>query len=243
MTTLDKITAVMALPSADALATEARQAAMMVTDLIVSTDTELQLVTDDLRAMKARRDALEERRLSITRPIDQAKAGIMDLFRSPLAMYDAAIEAGKRACITYTSARDRRLREEQAERERVAQAERDRLAAEARALEDQARAAAPEVAAQLVEQAAAKQVQAITTVAPILPAAAKVSGAHGRKAWTVDVTDAKAVVLAIIQRHPEMFDKCVGLQTPGLRAWANLVDGKLDLPGMTVSERESMVLR
>jgi hypothetical protein len=244
MTTPDKITAVMALPSADSLATEAQQTTATVVGITISSDTGLQLVIDDLKAIKTRRDALEARRMTITRPLDQAKQAVMDLFRRPLEAMDMAISAGKQACVAYTRERDRRLAQEQAEREHAAKAERDRLVAEARALMTKA-AEAPSIIAQaqLEQEAVDLQTRAITTVAPIMPAAAKAVGAHGRKSWTVDVTDPKAVVLAIIQHHPAMFDKCVGLQLPGLRAWANLVDGKLDLPGMTVSERDSLVLR
>jgi hypothetical protein len=244
MTTTENITAVMALPSADSLAVEARQATATVVGITISSDSELQLVVDDLKAIKTRRDALEARRMTITRPLDQAKQAVMDLFRAPLEAMDRAISAGKQACLAYTRERDRRLAKEQAERERAAQAERDRLAAEARALADKAAATADvEQADRLRDMADAVKVQAITTVAPIMPAAPKMAGTHTAKRWGVEVTDPKALAAAMLRDHPDMFDSCWAPNEAKLRSWATLKDGKLSVDGLRVFQADTMVLR
>lgn len=242
MTTAERITAVMALPSPDVLAAEATAATTMVVGITVSSDAELQLVTDDLRGIKAKRDALEARRLTITRPMDQAKAAVMDLFRAPLAAMDQAIEAGKRACLTYTRERDRRLAEEQRQREQAAAAERRRLEDEAAARLAQI-ITTPAQAREVAMDVQALQAAAATTVAPILPAPAKVAGAHTAKRWAAAVTDKRALARHLLEHEPALFDAWFSVEAAQLRRYATMLDGKVSLPGLEVSEAESMVLR
>lgn len=245
-TTQEKITAALVLPTGDALAAQANQATTMIVGVTIDSDSDLQLMVDELREVKAKRDKLEALRLTLTRPLDQAKQAAMDLFRGPLAAMDGAIEVGKRACLAYTRERDRRLAAEQAERERVAKAERDRIAAEAAELQRQAMVAATAKQAQaLADKAAELQVQAVTTVAPILPSPVKATGSHTAKRWTVRVTDKRALVDHLVRSVTEedLFDALVDVNEAKLRTLATVHGGKLSMPGLVVEEATSMVLR
>jgi len=247
MTTKEQITTALALPSPDVLAAQAKQASVMLVDVVVSSDAELQLMTDELRQAKAKRDAIEDRRLQITRPLDQSKASVMDLFRAPLAIMDAAIEAGKRACLTYTRERDARIAREQREAQEKADAERRRLQAEADALALKARQEAMAGNAAVAEATAAvatqKMQEALTTVAPIYTAPARTAGAHQARRWTVRITDKRSLVYYLLDKDPQLFDAAVNVDEAKLRSWATLHNGQRTMPGMEVIEATSMVLR
>jgi hypothetical protein len=89
----------------------------------------------------------------------------------------------------------------------------------------------------------AVKVQAITTVAPIMPAAPKMAGTHTAKRWGVEVQNSRALAIAMLRDHPDMFDSCWAPNEAKLRSWATLKDGKLSVDGLRVFQADTMVLR
>lgn len=71
------------------------QAALAVQSLVgasIDTQQEHDLVTDWVRVARERRNVYEEKRKTITRPMDEAKAAVMDLFRPTIEYLDAYIK-------------------------------------------------------------------------------------------------------------------------------------------------------
>lgn len=129
---------------------------------------------DELKAIKTRRSEIEELRLSLTRPLDEAKRRIMDLFRLPTERLDQAEAVLKRGMLSFQNAerekqeqarreaeaRARVEREEAERRQRAAEAEERRIREEAAAKERQAREDA-EAARRAGDEAAARAAEAL----------------------------------------------------------------------------------
>lgn len=116
------------------------------------------VAADQLKDIKALAARLDADRKKITKPLDEAKAAVMDLFRGPVQFCADAEAVIKQSMLTYdneqrriAAAAERKAREEQeAERRRIAEAARKQAEAEAEALRRQAeeRAAAEREAAE-----------------------------------------------------------------------------------------------
>lgn len=146
----------------------------------IDSDEMFAMAGDELRTIKSRQKQIEDLRLSLTRPLDESKKRIMDLFRNPQERLEAAAGLINGAMLAYQKAKRekaeqarkeaeaeaRRERERLAEIQRAAEAEQRRIAAEAaerQRIADEAAAAArkagDEEAARAAEAAAAKQAQ------------------------------------------------------------------------------------
>lgn len=93
-----------------------------------------------LREIKAAAKTLDERRKSITAPLDAAKRAVMDLFREPTDRLDAAEVAVKRGLAEYDAEQQRQAQARAAaERDRIRkeEEERQRKAAEAQAAREE----------------------------------------------------------------------------------------------------------
>lgn len=198
------------------LATKAQNALTSASDFVIDSHTMFELASDDLKQVKALQKEVEEKRTSITGPLNQAVEAVNDLFRSPKEYLDKAEATLKRAMVTWTSEQERLAAEARAKAEAEARAERERLAAiereqaeaarkaqeeaqAAAAAGDQAAAAAAMAAAQAAqEQAAVAAMTAnVVTVAPAVEAPAKVTGISGRVNYSAEVTDLLALVQAV----------------------------------------------
>lgn len=198
------------------LASKARAALDGATDLVIDSPTMFELASDDLKGIKALQKEVEEKRTSITGPLNQAVKAVNDLFRAPKDYLDKAESTLKRAMVTWTTEQERIAAEARREAEAAARAERERLAAiereqqeAARKAQEEAQAAAAagdkEAAARAMAQAQAAQEQAamaavtanVVTVAPAVEAPAKVSGISGRMSFSAEVTDLMELVKAV----------------------------------------------
>jgi hypothetical protein len=137
-----------------------------------------------LKIVKERNNQLEELRKSLTRPLDESKKKIMDLFRIPQSYYQESESLTKKAMIKYEDDQER-IRQDQ-ERRLQAEAEKKRLDALKKA--DEARANGNDLKADKYESKAA------AVVAPVL--AARVNGVQGiarKKVWKFKVVDEKLI--------------------------------------------------
>ena len=131
-------------------------------ELRIATDDELQASSALLTSIKGRQKALSEIRLSITKPMDAAKKRVMEVFQPAVERLGQAEATLKRAVLTYTQERARKLRDEQAQLEVAAEREREHLRKEA----ELQRKAGHEVRAEASEQLA-ENLAAPATEAPV----------------------------------------------------------------------------
>lgn len=179
---------------------------------------------EDLQRIKKLAKDLDEQRKAITRPLDAAKARIMDLFRRPTQFLEDAERILKRACLAYDAEQDRKRREAEAAAARKADEERRRL-------ED---LAAKERASGNVEAAHAI-VEAAQFVAPVPVAAAepvRVAGEAKREVWHAEVEDLVALAKAVAAG--EAAPDCIAPNMPVLNGLARSLKSNLRVAGVKV---------
>lgn len=99
----------------------------------------LDIAGEELRRIVARKKEIEELRLSLTRPIDEAKKRIMDLFRAPTDRLAEAEGLLRKGIVTYQVKEREEADRKRREAEAAARAERERLEREQAAAEAEAR--------------------------------------------------------------------------------------------------------
>jgi hypothetical protein len=205
---------------------------------------------DELKAIKKAAKELEDKRVGITKPIDEAKKAVMDLFRRPLEILGEAETVLKRAMITYADEQEKIRREEQAKLDAIAKAERERLAAEAKAKQEEAERLAQaaqdsgdeQAFAQAAQAAAEAQVMestvAVMTAPTATTAAAKVSGISARGVWKAECTDKIALIKFIAQN--DAFINLLDVNQSALNQLAKAMKQTLNLPGVRAYEERSL---
>ncbi|MDE2469355.1 MAG: hypothetical protein KGL35_11575 [Bradyrhizobium sp.] len=224
----------------------------------------LAIASDELREITGRRKKIEEMRLSLTRPLDESKKRIMDLFRVPTERLEQAEQLLRKGVLTYQQSEREKAEKARREAEAALEAERrgaeearreaERLEREAKTMAADADTAAErEAALKAADQAALARSEAearveVAEVAP-LPAIAEVPQAQGvstRKIWKAEVVDFKGLVLAAAeraQRGDETFLAFLLPDTKALAGAARSMRNKLSVPGVRVYAEESLSVR
>jgi len=210
---------------------------------------------EELVRIKGAQKRLEETRKGLTKPLDESKKRIMDLFRpmsDALAEAEAAI---RRGVLAYTQEQERLRREEQRKADEIARKERERL--ERLAAEERARAEAREAALRAqaekanaaqrakiearlkaeAEKAEAKQAmfeeRADAVQAPVIQRTPpKVEGVSTRKVWKFRVVEEEKV--------PRQY---LVVDEAAIRRAVQARKGDTRIPGVEVWEEESVVAR
>lgn len=120
-------------PDAAGMLTETEGTLTCVKEIHITSAAMYDLAADELRTIKARAKELDEKRKTITVPLDNAKKAVMDLFRRPIELLAEAEGVLKKGMLTYNDQQEALRRAEQARLDAIAKAERERLEAEARA--------------------------------------------------------------------------------------------------------------
>lgn len=243
------------------LATSAQKALADATDYVIDSPTMFELASDDLKRVKGLQKEVEEKRTSITGPLNQAVKAVNDLFRAPKEYLDKAEATLKRSLVAYTTEQERLAAAARAQAEAEARAERERLAQQereaqeaARRAEAEAQAAAAagdqEAAAKAIQEAQAHTAQAemvamtanVMTVAPVVEAPAKVAGISGRMTYSAEVIDLLALVKAVAAGAAPI--ECLQADTKFLGAQARAFKkaGQL-FPGVVAKEERSIAAR
>lgn len=129
------------IPAApDGEITGASRALEFARTIAVNSQTSYELASVELRALKARRDALEAKRVEMKAPVLEAGRKIDDLFREPIAQIDEAMRVVKGTMITYQTEQERLAAE--VRRKAEEEARRARIEAERKAREERERAEA-----------------------------------------------------------------------------------------------------
>lgn len=155
---------------------------------VIENPQDFEMAGNELAKIGKSIDAIDAHRKDITRPIDRAKAEIMDKFKPCLALLSDAKQIINRKMLSWRDDQERKRRAEQQKLEDDARKERERLEAEAKKLAKKN----PEKAQEMREQAA-------QTVAPVVSGATvpAVKGVAVRKAWRAEVVDVKALCAAV----------------------------------------------
>lgn len=248
MTTTEIPLAVKADPQALAAPDEAKRALQVALSYEIDSPEMLDAAAKELSGIVARKKAITEKRLDITRPLDAAKRAVMDFFAGPLDLLEQAEKALKGGMVTYErKERERIAAEQRAAEQRAAQerAEAERQAREAEVAAREAHAAGDEEAAfraAAIAEEAREQAE-LALVAPPLPAVAapKAAGASFRGTWKGRVTDKTKLIAAAAQR-PEL-QGLLAIDTTALNAMARAVKDSATVPGVEFFEERGVAAR
>ncbi len=223
---------------------------------------------EELRRIKAKSKELSEKRVGITKPLDEAKKAVMDLFRRPIEILDQAERVLKNSIVNYQEEQARLARVEQQKREEAQRIEREALEAKAKAAEEAALKEAEELQrkaneaaqkgnaeeaqkiaeqAQLAFQTGQAQANVIAQEAsamnaPVAVAApAKVVGISTREVWKAEVTDKEALI-KYIAANPACLN-LVDINTSAVNQMAKAMKGNLNIPGLRAYSEKSVAAR
>lgn len=182
---------------------------------------------------------LEALRLSITRPMDEAKARVMDLFRKPIEDYKGARSTIEQKMLSYRAEEDRKRRDREAEQRRLADLEEQRRqdellrqAAEAQASGDAERSQ------QALEEAAAPP----PPPPVVVEAAPKAAGTSVRVVWKAECVNLEALVKAAAGGD-QLALACLAPDPKAIGQQARALKDRLKIPGIRVWREQSMAAR
>ncbi len=239
------------------LQTEAGQALELAQSLIVTTEGDFQQAAGWVRTISGRRREVEAERKHLLEPLEEAKRRVNGWLKPVEEALDQSERAFKAGMLRYRS-EQQRLRDEEAARLRqIAEDERLQREAEARVRaqkareEEQARAAAGDIAGVAQAQAAADHaeravVAAQTTVALIAPQTVvpQAKGVSARTTWSAEITDMAAFLAAVASRV-DVLAGLVKVNEAALNAWVRSQPNKdaLSLPGVRAVSSQSLAIR
>lgn len=230
-TTQDKA---VALAEAAASREEVEIAAVVSSAAELRIDTPEQLTASSalLTKIKGRQKALATLRLSITRPMDDAKKRVIEVFQPAVDRLVGAERTIKGAVLTYTQEQERLRREAQSKLDADAERERIQLRSQA----EEHRESGRDGRAETLEQ------RAETVKAPTVAPADVPSGAvHVRVTWHAEVTDLAALAKACAEGQQP-----IGLIQPdmtALNALARALKAGLSIAGVRAVAEEGVTAR
>lgn len=233
----------------------------------IDSPTMLAQAVDDAKAIKAKTQELTEKRMAITRPLDQAKAAVMDLFRPALERLDDAAKHLRIAIDDYSERERQRAAAERAAAERAAAEERRRAAEAAAAAQAKAEAAAAELRAKAAKaeadgraaqaakfdaraeatieqarnEAIAAQMHAATITADVVAQPASVAGLSTRQTYKAECVD-KLALVQFVAANPA-FLHLVQADSRALDSQAKAMRDQFNIPGCRVRVDRSIALR
>lgn len=158
-----------------------------------------------LSEIKARAKELDEQRKEITKPLDDAKAKVMDLYRAPLNLLKDAETKIKNLLIDYTRRVEEAAKAEQRRLEELArkevEAEKKRIAAQIKRAEESGKLEKAEALMEKIEQVEAKPIPVIA------PQISTPRGVSFRENWYAVVTDENLVPREYLMVNTAALDK------------------------------------
>lgn len=206
--------------------------AQTITQVKAETPQDYQHIAGTLREIRRRYKELDQHRKSITIKLDQAKRGIMDLFRNPLN----ALRAADTYCVAEMRRYDYLLEKAQAEEEaRIRERqrkERERIERRARQAEEKGREEKAEALRMQSEQVPEISVNAEKP---------KVEGISYREEWRAEVTDKMALIKAVAEGKAPSALLDVNMKVVNQQARA--LKTELHYPGVRVFKRKTVASR
>jgi tetratricopeptide (TPR) repeat protein len=181
--------------------------------IIIKTQVDYDQAAGILQNIKARIKALDTLRKSITKPLDEAKKRVMDMFDLPILRYQDAESTIKQALLTYADEQEKQRKAEEAKFQAAADKKRAELDAKAAAA----------VAAGDMDKADKYANKAAQVIAPTLaPRVEQAKGIHFMEKWTANVID--------FAKLPDEF-KMANMSL--LNKTAQATKGAIKIPGIT----------
>jgi chromosome segregation ATPase len=146
-----------------------------------------EMAAEELREIKRRQKALDTQRKEMTRPLDESKKRIMELFKTPLDALSQAERLIKAALGKYHEAIEKERRRLEAEARERARKEQEKLQKRAEQAAEKGQA----------EKAEMLQEQAEQTAAPIVAKHKAPAGVSARVIWSAEVTDKMELIKAV----------------------------------------------
>jgi predicted phage tail protein len=183
---------------------QAARALSAAADYVIDSDELLEAAGEDLRQVKALQKQVEEKRTSITGPLNAAVKAINELFRAPKDYLDQAEKKLKGTMLAYASEQERKAEEARKAAEAAARAERERLAAieaEQQRQAQEAAAAAQRAAREAEEAAAAGDAEAAAQAQRVAAEQAAAAEAAAAEAAATAVT-AEVITMPVAVAAP-----------------------------------------
>jgi hypothetical protein len=195
----------------------------------VATVNDCQEAANILGRAKTRFSDLEARRKEITKPLDDAKKSVMDLFRPATDALASLERIMKPKIAAFQHKQEQLRRQEQAAADEKARKERERLEKRAEAAREKGQE----------EKAAALEEKAFTTVAAA-PATPEVSvtGVSMRKVWKAEVTDVKQLCALIASG--EIPPSVIEFKQAELNRLASTWQNSKQFPGLRIFQDSSV---
>jgi len=156
------------------------ETALKFQDFKVTTQEQYTTAGDYLRSIKQSSKKLEDLRVSLTRPLDDSKKRIMDLFRTPLEKLIQAELTLKRGMLGYQQEQERKRREEEDRLQEIARKEAERLSRRADKAEDKGNIAK-------AEELRLKSQETASITPFVAPTIQKAEGTSTKKIWKYEI--------------------------------------------------------
>ena len=191
--------------------------------LTIKTQEDYTLAGNIRMKLKGKIKELDNRRKSITVPLDEAKKRIMALFTPLIDFLNKGVNNLDSGMITYTDIQERLAREAQAKAEEQARKERERAEAKAREFEAKGKE----------EKAQQWQEKAESVIAPVISAdIPKVAGQGIKTLWYAEVTSFK-----------DLPDEYKLINQSALDKVGQATQGRATIPGAIFKSRKSVAGR
>ncbi len=208
--------------------------------VVLDTAKAIAIIDDDsyegaagmLSRIKARYNELDVMRKAITKPLDEAKRNVMDMFRTPLVRLKSAEGTTKQSMLAYQREQEAKRRAEEARLQEIARKEREKLERQAARAE---KAGREERAADL------RQVADSVPEPVVAHAAPKVAGMSTRKTYKAAVTDKMALIKAVAEGKAP--DVLLEPNMTALNGQARALKEALNYPGVQLIVDETLSSR
>jgi hypothetical protein len=199
-------------------------------ELSITNQSEYDTAAEILKEVKSRYKELDTQRKKITRPIDEAKKAIMDLFNHPLELLSNAESKLKRLMINYSTEKQREADEKRRQLQEIADKEAERQKKLLDAKIERAKTSGKEEKAEELEQ---KKEEILPIDVPKVSARIDTPvGVSFRDKWTAEVVDEMLVPREYLIVNQSALDKI-----------AQATKGTVPIPGVKFKSEKILASR
>lgn len=205
--------------------------------LTIETDSQYENAGKFTLCMRALSKEINEQRVNITKPLDDAKKEVMDIFRDPLKKLEEAQKTIDAALAKYHLKKEKEIKD--AELKAFEQArleeEKKRKALEEKAVK--AEVAGDELKAEIFREKA--EALHVPVIPKYIPSAPKVAGVSMRSVWKAKVSDFKQIPQNFYINDPKVQIAIISVMDSLARA----TKGGIQVPGVEFKEEKTVAGR
>ena len=202
--------------------------------LKVTTPDQAITAADDLKAVKRLAKQVNEKRLAITRPINEGLKEVNAFFKPVQDLLADAEQLLKAKILQFQTDQDRIARELQAKADATARKEREKLLKRAAKAEAKGKSESAQVLREVAEAQTAPMIES---------AAPKLEGVARRVTWTAEVIDPLALAEHIVKERHDLLLVIFRIDQSSLNRLAREFKDELNLPGVEVQQETSIAAR